>query len=113
VEIQLGILKLLPGAPVSRDNESGLRCNPLPPYEVQETSAMSAGELARIRNFARFWEIVINRGLIDIYTSGLAGKPVFYKFLCLSDTLFAHFGKNWGIDKIDLYRAVTDNLIES
>ena len=104
VEIQLGILKLLPGAPISRHNEVWqMRYNPLPPYEIEETSAMSAGNIQRIKNFARFWELIVNRGLINHKT-----KITFDDFLALSDSLFARFGRNWGIDKKALLEAVTD-----
>jgi radical SAM superfamily enzyme YgiQ (UPF0313 family) len=102
-EIQLGILKLLPGAPISRHNETfGMRYSVLPPYEVLETSAMSTGDLLRIKNFARFWELIINRDLIKFTES----KPVFENFMVLSDRLFAHFGRNWGIDKDELRETV-------
>ena len=102
-EIQLGILKLLPGAPISRHNETfGMRYNALPPYEVLETSVMSAGDLQRIKNFARFWELIVNRGLVEFTES----KPVFENFIVLSDRLSAHFGKNWGIDKDELREMV-------
>jgi radical SAM superfamily enzyme YgiQ (UPF0313 family) len=106
-EIQLGILKLLPGAPISRHSETfGMRYSALPPYEVLETSAMSAGDLLRIKNFARFWELIINRGLIKFTES----KPVFEDFMVLSDRLFAHFGRNWGIDKDELRETVKKYL---
>jgi len=94
-EIQLGILKLLPGAPISRHNKTYcMRYNPLPPYEIEETSSILAADLRRIKNFARFWELIINRGLLT-----MTKTPVFKKFMELSDNLFIHFGKNWGIDK--------------
>ena len=102
-EIQLGILKLLPGAPISRHSESfSMRYNPLPPYEVLETAAMSSGDLQRIKNFARFWELVVNRRLVKFTEN----KPVFENFMALSDSLLAHFGQNWGIDKYELREAV-------
>jgi radical SAM superfamily enzyme YgiQ (UPF0313 family) len=102
-EIQLGILKLLPGAPIARHNEAfAMRYNPLPPYEIEETSAISAKDLSRIKNFARFWEILVNRGLI----LPKEDKPVFDKFLALSDALFERFGRNWGIDRAELQKAV-------
>jgi len=98
-EIQLGILKLLPGAPISRHNETfKMRYNPLPPYEIEETAAISADDLCRIRNFARFWELIVNRGLMNLAPQ----EPVFNKFMALSDTLLAHFGRNWGIDRDEL-----------
>jgi len=59
MEIQVGILKLLPGTPVSRHNDTfGMIYDSLPPYEVRETSAISAGDFLRVKNFARFWEIM-------------------------------------------------------
>ena len=102
-EIQLGILKLLPGAPISRHNEAyGMRYNPMPPYEIEETSVMSADDLLRVKNFARFWEITVNRGLIKLP----AKEPVFSKFMELSDSLYAKFERNWGIDREELLEYV-------
>ena len=50
-EIQLGILKCLPGTPIARHNEThGMRYSVEPPYEVMETGALSAAELGRIKN---------------------------------------------------------------
>ena len=97
-EIQLGILKLLPGAPIARHSAAfGMCYNPSPPYELIESAAMPTHDLDRIKNFARFWELIVNRGLID---AGAA--PVFERFMALSDSLFARFGRNWGIAKNDL-----------
>jgi hypothetical protein len=107
MEIQVGILKLLPGTPISRHNDTfGMIYDSLPPYEVRETSAISAVDFMRIKNFARFWEIIVNRKL----TCFNANIFTFEKFLALSDSLFARFGKNWGIDKNELTEAVK-NLI--
>jgi len=110
-EIQLGILKLLPGAPISRHNDAfGMRYNPAPPYEVQETAVLNAVDLARIRNFARFWELLVNRGLVNFSLPPEEGG-VFKKFLVLSDSLYTRFGRNWGIGKDDLLEAF-ENLSE-
>ncbi|MCL2068220.1 MAG: DUF4080 domain-containing protein [Treponema sp.] len=99
VEIQTGILKLLPGVPISRHSEKfGMHFSPAPPYEVVETASLSAGEVKRLKNFARFWELIVNRGMAELE----AGKPVFSGFMALSDALLSHFGRNWGIDKNDL-----------
>ncbi|MCL2808906.1 MAG: radical SAM protein [Treponema sp.] len=107
IEIQLGILKLLPGAPICCHNETFIMFyNPLPPYEVLKTSTMSADDISRIKNFARFWEMIVNRGLINLKD----GEPVFERFMTLSDELFSRFGRNWGIDKNELREAVTSNI---
>jgi len=104
-EIQLGILKLLPGAPVTRHIEKyKMHFDETPPYEIKETSSVCADDLSRIKNFARFWELIVNRGLLpDWKVKEMFGKEsVFRKFMTLSDKLLAYFGKNWGIDKNEL-----------
>jgi hypothetical protein len=99
-EIQPGILKLLPGAPIARHSaEFGMRYNSSPPYEVLQTAALPADDLDRIKNFARFWELIVHRGLLH---RDAEEALVFGKFMALSDSLFARFGRNWGIDKNEL-----------
>jgi len=99
-EIQAGILKLLPGTPVARHNESfGMCYSAVPPYEVIKTSAISDNGIRRLKNFARFWELIVSRGLQE------TPKTLnFNEFMNLSDSLFAHFGRNWGIDKAELLK---------
>jgi len=101
-EIQLGILKLLPGAPIARHTAAfGMRYNPAPPYELLESAALPARDFDRLKNFARFWELIVNRGLAHI-----DGSPVFDRFMALSDSLFARFGRSWGIDKNTLQNSL-------
>ncbi|MCL2193929.1 MAG: radical SAM protein [Treponema sp.] len=107
VEVQLGILKLLPGAPIARHSAAfGMCYNPAPPYEVTETAAIPAHDLDRIKNFARFWELIVNRNLADPGPS-----PVFDRFMALADSLLARFGRNWGIPKADLVEALDPGKI--
>ena len=102
VEIQLGILKLLPGAPIARHTAAfGMCYNPEPPYEVMETSVISRCDLDRLKHYARFWELLVNRRLIT-----MGGSMVFDRFMALSDSLYAHFGRSWGIPKNELIEAV-------
>ena len=101
-EIQLGILKLLPGASIARHSgDFGMRYNPLPPYEIMETAAIPARGMEQIKHFARFWELIVNRGLLPL--EALSGPtPVFERFMALSNSLAARFGRSWGIDKKEL-----------
>jgi radical SAM superfamily enzyme YgiQ (UPF0313 family) len=101
-EIQPGILKCLPGTPISRHN--GMKFSPDPPYEVLETPVLSAAGLDRIKNFARFWEIIVNRNAFPDFIPFIvpSGEAVFGKFMNISDKLLARFGKNWGIDRGEL-----------
>jgi radical SAM superfamily enzyme YgiQ (UPF0313 family) len=104
-EIQLGILKRLPGAPIARHGKAyRMRYATDPPYEVQETAALPAGELDRLRNFARFWELIVNRGNHPDFAARFLppGKPAFARFMELSDRLLARFGRNWGLDRNEL-----------
>jgi hypothetical protein len=128
-EIQLGILKGLPGTPLRElDAPFGMIYSPEPPYEVIETAAMGKADLDRLRNFARFWELIVNRpwkaggrdpsaknpGKAGFSVENPAavllnknpaaallvpGKPIFWPFMELSENLFRFFGRNWGIDR--------------
>jgi hypothetical protein len=67
--------------------------------------------MERLKNFARFWELIVNRGLADCPgrqdpAAHADGASVFERFMALSDTLLARFGRNWGIDKKALQQAL-------
>jgi radical SAM superfamily enzyme YgiQ (UPF0313 family) len=112
-EIQLGILKRLPGTPIARHNETHkMRYSPEPPYEVIETGAFPEAELLRLKNFARFWELIVNRNPFPELLPGLAppGEPVFDRFMNLSDKLLETLGRNWGIDRMELRTHLIDIL---
>jgi hypothetical protein len=110
-EIQLGILKCLPGTLINRLTEPyGMRYAVLPPYEVLETACMPGPELDCIKNFARFWELIMNRHGFDEFSSRLFPPeiPVFVPFMALADWLLARFGRNWGIDRRELRLALEE-----
>jgi radical SAM superfamily enzyme YgiQ (UPF0313 family) len=63
-EIQLGILKCLPGTPIHDMIKAGsftAAHNTTPPYEVIETDCLPITDMDKIKNFARFWELLVNR----------------------------------------------------
>ena len=61
-EVQVNLLKLLPGTRLARDAERlGLAFNPEPPYELLRSDAMDFATLTRLQRFARCWELVHNR----------------------------------------------------
>jgi hypothetical protein len=112
-EIQPGILKRLPGTPLNRRDQGwGMVYSPQPPYEVLETAALPARDLDRLKNFARFWELIVNRGAFTDLAPALfpEKKPVFAPFMALSDRLLARFGRNWGIDRKELRAALEEGL---
>ena len=110
-EIQPGILKGLPRTPLRRLSGFGMVYSPDPPYEVIETSVMGREELDRVKNFARFWELLVNRPcrhLLSVIAP--PGQPVFRRFMELSDRLLLRFGRNWGIDRKELLAAAQSFL---
>ncbi|MDR3166718.1 MAG: DUF4080 domain-containing protein [Treponema sp.] len=110
-EIQPGILKRLPGTPLSRqDKDWDMVYSPQPPYEVLETAVLPVRDLDRLKNFARFWELIVNRGAFPDLAPALfpEGKPVFGPFMALSDWLLERFGRNWGIDRKELRAALEE-----
>ncbi|MDR2446319.1 MAG: B12-binding domain-containing radical SAM protein [Treponema sp.] len=105
-EIQLGILKCLPGTPLARKSgELGLCFSETPPYDVLETSALSRQELDRIKNFARFWELLVNRGAACGAVLFSGSDNIFDSFMYIAGKLRERFGRNWGIDKKELLEA--------
>jgi len=108
-EIQPGILKCLPGTPIRAMAEAGsfaVRYSNTPPYEVIETDCLPVADMERIKNFARFWELIVNRQSPLLPLAAPPGRPVFTRFMELSQKLLDRFGKNWGIPKDALEEAL-------
>jgi radical SAM superfamily enzyme YgiQ (UPF0313 family) len=110
-EIQPGILKCLPGTPLRATAENGgftVRYGRTAPYEVIETDRLPPEDMEEIKNFARFWELLVNRRPFPELLPELTppGEPVFRRFMGVSQKLFFRFGRNWGIPKDELKEAV-------
>lgn len=93
-EIQLGILKRLRGAPLNRHNETyQLRFNPVPPYNLLSSRDIEFVTMQRVNRFARFWDLIGNSGrFINSLPMILAESP-FWRFMQLSDALYARTGQ--------------------
>lgn len=62
-EIQMGILKLLPGAPIVRHSDRfAMVYNPDPPYEVLKTSCIGFPEMQDLKRLARYYDVFANSG---------------------------------------------------
>ena len=108
-EIQLGILKKLPGAPLARhDDAFAMRYDPAPPYEVRATRDWPADPLARTARFAHYWDAIVNsQRFIPAAPLIWRGAPsVFGAFLELSDWLGARFPREHGVPLADLVEAL-------
>jgi radical SAM superfamily enzyme YgiQ (UPF0313 family) len=98
-EIQLGILKRLRGAPISRHTQAfALDFNPAPPYEVRATRDIGAPTMRRIAHMAQAWDRVANSGRFPRTLALLPGEPgdgaAFMRFLAFSDWLTARAGRS-------------------
>jgi hypothetical protein len=128
-EIQVGLLKRLRGAPITRHVAQGagdvLVFDGAPPYTVSSTGAVSADEVQRVARFARYWDLVANSGrfartlplLLAKSAEGEAGDAgpgagsAFHAFLAFSDGLWQRSGRTHGwspealVDALDAYLA--------
>ena len=114
-EIQLGILKKLPGAPLARhDDAYAMRYDPAPPYEVRSTRDWPAEHLARTARAAHWWDAFVNsQRFIPAAPLIWRGAPsVFGAFLELSDWLGARFPREHGVPLAALVEALFDFLTQ-
>ena len=108
-EIQLGILKKLPGAPLARhDDEFAMRYDPAPPYEVRATRDWPAEHLVRTARFAHYWDAIVNsqRFIPAAPLIWRGASSVFGAFMELSDWLAARFPREHGVPLADLVVAL-------
>ena len=99
-EIQLGILKKLPGAPIARhDDEFAMRYSSAPPYEIRSNRDWPADHLARTARFAHWWDAVVssNRFLAAAPLIWKDSPSVFAAFMELSDWMAARFPQEHGV----------------
>ena len=112
-EIQLGILKKLPGAPIARHDEAFvMRYRDTPPYEVISTRDWPAEHLVRTARFAHYWDAIVNsQRFIAAAPLIWQGAPsVFDAFMDCADWLGARLGREHGIALSDLVAAVFEYL---
>ena len=114
-EIQLGILKKLPGAPLARhDDVFDMRYAPAPPYEVRATRDWPAEHLARTARTAHWWDAIVNsQRFIPAAPLIWQNAPsVFGAILELADWLGARFPREHGVPLADLVVALFDYLTQ-
>ena len=114
-EIQLGILKKLPGAPIARhDDKFAMRYNPAPPYDVFSTHDWPAEHLVRTARFAHYWDAIVssNRFLAAAPLIWQDQPSVFVAFMALADWMGSHFPREHGIPLSALVEAIFDFLTQ-
>lgn len=114
-EIQLGILKKLPGAPIARhDDKFAMRYNLAPPYDVLSTHDWPAEHLVRTARFAHYWDAIVssNRFLAAAPLIWQDQPSVFVAFMALADWMGSHFPREHGIPLSALVEAIFDFLTQ-
>ncbi|HRD65502.1 MAG TPA: DUF4080 domain-containing protein [Candidatus Competibacter sp.] len=112
-EIQVGILKRLRGAPISRHTaEFDCRYNPHPPYNLLCSKAIDFATMRRLERFARYWDLIGNSGRFRNARPLLLGDDPFGRFMMLSDWLFASTGQTHQFALERLFDLLYRGLIE-
>lgn len=99
-EIQVGILKRLKGTPIIRhDTEFAMKYSETAPYEILCNSTMSFQELQRVRNFARYWDLIANSGKFSALMLQVrrTNSSLFGFFLALSDFIYFQTAQRSGL----------------
>ena len=114
-EIQLGILKRLRGTPIARHTvEHGMVYDPLPPYQIQQTNAVSSADMQRFARLARYWDLVANSGRFG-QSMGLLlnAESPFAAFMHFSDWLWAGSPKTQGKTSGKTSGITPENLVDA
>ncbi len=115
-EIQIGILKLLPGAPIARHiEEYRLVFNPRPPYDILSSSVIPFARMQQLKRLAKYYDIFVNSGKFTaamelIMDSGECGNSAFFNFDQFSLWLYSASGQDHGISQQRQYALVLDYL---
>lgn len=123
-EIQVGMLKRLRGAPISRhDQEWEMVYNPQPPYEILRNRLLDFQTVQNMRRFARYWDLIGNSGNFAatrdlVWSPGARpvwGEPEaispFERFMRLSEWLYSKLGRTESIALPRLVQLVFEFLV--
>lgn len=104
-ELQVNLLKGLPGTPlIRRPAFQALMFNPHPPYELLRSDVLSFADLGRLQQFARCWDLVHNRGRFPRASARLIGETgsPFQRFKALSERIVSAEGRlhALGLDRL-------------
>ena len=88
-EIQIGILKRLRGAPISRHTSAHkMVYSPTPPYAILSSDCLSFGVTQRLSRLARYWDLIANSGRFRHTLPLMMRDNPFTQFMAFSDWLY-------------------------
>jgi len=108
-EIQVGILKNLPGTHLEqRFAEFDLCFSPDPPYEILSTSTLSFETLCLFKRFARCWDMVYNHHRFPNCISLLLKNSAspFNDIMTLSNTIYAEHQRMYALSPKQIAKAL-------
>jgi len=111
-EVQLGILKRLPGTPLDHEPPPGARFRSEAPYDLLSSPELDEATLVLMNHVARLWERLVNRGKFPGPVAQLlgSGEGAFGRFVAFSRWFVARHGRSWGIAQDELGRSLADYL---
>ena len=112
-EIQVGILKKLRGTSLDRhDRDWGMVYQSTAPYEVLQTRQLDFGTLARLRRFAKFWDLFGNSGHFKRSLPRVwSGGSPFAGLLLWSDWLHSRGARTSGVALSRQFQFLWDYLV--
>ena len=109
-EIQVGILKDLPGTAMRRHaQEFRLVFSPEPPYEILETSTLPFDEMCRLARFARCWDMIYNhrRFTRSVSLALENSASPFEDIMRLSDAIYAEHRRMHALSPRQIAKALS------
>lgn len=119
-EIQVGILKRLKGAPISRhDREWEMVYQEHSPFQVLSTKTVDFHSLQKMNRFAKFWDLYANSGQFKSFmvfirseSSNREDKSFFWQFYAFSKFLSVRHAQSFGISLLSLMESALIFLTE-
>jgi len=113
-EFQVGILKRLRGAAITRhDQEWHMHYSASPPYEILQTKDIDFELMQRLKRFSRYFDMVVNSGRFKAAAPLIwTDQSPFYAFLNFSDWLYAQVGRTSAIAPTKLADHLIRYLVE-
>lgn len=119
-EIQVGILKRLKGAPISRhDKEWEMVYSEHPPFQILRTKTMDFETLQVMNRFSKFWDLYANSGNFKKFVETLKAisattetASFFWQFYDFNGFLSARHALSHGISQLSLFESALAYLVE-
>lgn len=113
MDIQLGVLKRLKGAPIDRHTLTyEMNYAPEPPYEIISTSTISKDELTKLKQMIKFTEAICNHERFPHIVALIRQKKTdpFELFADFGRDAFEKFGRTYGIPMTKLLETAFTSL---